>query len=92
MTTNRLSFKHATWCDNHIIEEETDGSANDVCRAKVTIGPFVVDVEDSPAWPEDERHQIVPPDLPGTWVTASDARDLAAALVEAARIVEERSE
>lgn len=84
-------FIHQHWCDDHIIEEETDGTAADVCRTAVTRGRFAVDVEDSPTWPADERNQIVPPDLPGTWVTAADARDLAAALVKAARLVEEGS-
>lgn len=79
----------ATWCDRHIIEEDTDGSANDVCRTTVTRGPFAVDVEDSPAWPDGERRQVVPPDLPDTWVTAAGARDLAAALIEAAQLIED---
>lgn len=85
------TFTHQKWCDRHILEEDTDGSAVDVCRTKVTIGPIVVDVEDSPAWPTDERNQIVPPDHADTWVSVQDARFLAAALWEAARLVEEGS-
>lgn len=82
------TFTHQTWCTSHIIEEDTDGTAADVCRTKVTIGPIVVDIEDSPAWPDDERDQIVPPDFPETWITKEGARYLAAALIEAARLVE----
>ena len=77
--------EHAGWCSHH----STDPDGAPICQHSVTFGDFTVDIEDSPAWPDDERHQVVPPDLPDTWVTAAGARDLAAALIEAARIVED---
>lgn len=86
------TFTHQKWCTTHLLEEDTDGSAADVCKAAVTRGRFTVDVEDSPAWHDDERCQIVPPDMPfDVSCSAADARDLAAALIEAARLVEEGS-
>lgn len=81
---------HAGWCRDHITETDSDdGHDVEVCRRHVTFGPFTVDIEDSPEWPDEERRQIVPPDLPGTWVTPDDACQLAGALIEAARLIED---
>lgn len=76
--------EHAGWCTKHT----TDPDGAEVCQSSVTVGDFTVDLEDSPAWPDDERRQVMPPDLPDTWVSAPDAHLLAAALIEAARIIE----
>lgn len=72
-----------------MLEEDTDGTATDIHRGSVTRGQMTVDVEDSLSWPIDERAQVLPPYLPETWISAGDARDLAAALLEAARLVEQ---
>lgn len=74
-----------TWCSRHLIDD--DGSP--VCRGSVTCGDFTVDIEDSPAWVGDPNHggPIVPPDY--IELTPAGARDLAAALVAAARLYEE---
>lgn len=81
------TFTHQKWCTRHIIEEDGLGGADDVCRTRVTIDRFTVDVEDSPAWCDGERDQIVPPDISSC--SAEEARLLAAALLETARLVEE---
>ena len=76
------------WCTDHRLEEDIDGSATDVHRATVTRGQVSLYIEDSPSWSDDERRQVVPPELPaGTWCDARYALDLAAALIEAARLV-----
>ncbi len=80
---------HRPWCSDHRLEEDREGSAADVCKHSVTRGRFTVDVEDCPSWTERERDQIVVPEIPyDVSCTASDARDLAAALLETARLVE----
>lgn len=91
--TERAAFveaqqvEHAGWCTKHI----TDPDGAPICQHSVTFGDFTVDLEDSPAWPDDERWQVVPPNVPDSWVSAADARQLAAALIEAARIIEDAS-
>ena len=81
----------ASWCRNHKTEVDTvdRDDVTEICRAVVTRGDFTVEIEDSPAWAKDPLHggPIVPPDV--VEVGAADARDFAAALIEAARLVDE---
>lgn len=74
---------HASWCTSH----KTDPDGADVCQHSVTVGDVTVTIEDSPSWPDVERRQIVPPEI--TDCDAQGAREMAAALLEAARLVEE---
>lgn len=80
----QLEIDHAGWCTDH--RTEVDGhEVIEVCRRAVTFGEATVDIEDSPAWTDDDL-PIVPPDWHAC--DAKGARDLAAALIEAARLVE----
>lgn len=81
--------QHSSWCTDHRTYRDR-GEVDEVCRSSVTVSGITVDIEDCPTWPDDERRQVVPPDLPDTWVNPADARALAAALVEAARLIDDR--
>ena len=86
--TRQHEVQHASWCTSHRVEE--DGSDRiEVCRRDVTIGEASVLIEDSPAWAHDPFH--AGPIAPPQWneCDAPAARDLAAALIEAARLIED---
>lgn len=55
----QLEIDHAGWCTDH--RTEVDGhEVIEVCRRAVTFGEATVDIEDSPAWADDDL-PIVPP-------------------------------
>ena len=72
-------------CNNH--RTEVDGPhVTEICRRRVIVGEAHVDLEDSPSWTDDDL-PIVPPDWHAC--DAAGARDLAGALIEAARLLED---
>lgn len=76
------------WCTDHLVEEDTDGSVTEIHRGKVTRGGIAVELEESPSWDETD----LPIVCDGyTSVDAAGARQFAAALLEAARLIEQKS-
>ena len=83
----QLDIEHAGWCTDHRTEYDM-GDVSEVCRGSVTVGEATVDLEASPSWTEDDLPIVTP-----EWTScdAKGARDLATALVEAARLIEDAS-
>lgn len=94
-TTNAPQGKRgddcATWCNDHKTDvDRVDATEiSEICRREVTFGDVSVKIEDSPAWRDDPKWggPIAVPDL--IEVGPADARDFAAALIEAARLYED---
>ena len=78
-----------SWCADHVIAEDNDATVSEIHRGKVTRGGVTVEIEDSPQWADDPHHggPIVVPDL--IEIQPDQARAFAAALLEAARLVDE---
>lgn len=74
-----------SWCTDHLIEEDTDGSATDIHRGTVTRGEVTLTIETSPQWSSNDLPILVDEFMT---VDAAGARDLAAALLAAARLLE----
>lgn len=78
-----------SWCTDHVIAEDSaDASVTEIHRGKVTRGGITVEIEASPQWADDPHNggPIVTPDL--IEIQPAQARAFAAALIEAARLVE----
>lgn len=71
-----------SWCNAHYTD---DDEGYPIHKRVVTVGEASVEIETSPEW--DDGLPIVPPQ----WneCDASAARDLAAALIEAAQLIED---
>lgn len=81
----------ADWCTDHktAVDPADPTEIAEICRTSVTCGEVTVDVEDSHSWIDDPNHggPIVPPDI--YEMGPADAKDYAAALIAAARLIEE---
>ena len=79
-----------SWCVNHlteVIDAEVRPQTSEVPRASVTRGEVTVTVEASPSWVDAPHYlPIMLPEITG--VDAASARDYAAALTEAARLLD----
>lgn len=92
--TERAAFieaqqvEHTGWCNDHRtwVDPINHRDVTEVCRRVVTVGEATVELEVSPSWTEPADLPIVMPDW--TACDQAGARDLAAALIEAARVLE----
>lgn len=84
--STKENVRHEPWCTSHRTERDRD-EVNEICRHAVTVGEATVDLEWSPSWETDHDMPIVLPE----WFSCDEAgaRDLAQALSEATRLIEE---